>query len=315
MDKQTQVDVFNRLRALSDVNRSRILTLLRRNELTVSELCSVLQLPQSTVSRHLKVLLDAGWVASRADGTSRHYRIATSLDPPTAELWRIVGDQVAGLEVVAEDRERAREALRRRRERSRAFFSAAAQKWDDLRGQMFGRSAECSPLVALLDPIWTVGDLGTGTGLFAAQVAPFVREVIAVDDSAQMLAAARKRLKEFENVEVRQGPLEALPVEDVSLDVAVLQLVLHYVPDPPQVLSEVSRTLRRDGRIVIVDMRQHQRSEYQAEMGHVWLGFAEDTLATWLAEAGFERGTHHLLPPDPDAKGPPLFAASARKSA
>src|SRR6185436_1796618 len=143
---------------------------------------------------------------------------------------------------------------------------------------------------------------------------PFVARVIAVDRSRAMLKAARKRLAELDNVEVRQGELEALPIDERALDAATLCLVLHHVPDPPAVLGEAVRVLRRGGRLLVIDMLEHDRREYQQQMGHVWLGFAPAQVGEWLAAAGFDRIRVQPLPPAREAKGPALFAASARRT-
>jgi SAM-dependent methyltransferase len=138
----------------------------------------------------------------------------------------------------------------------------------------------------LLDERWVLGDLGCGTGQITEALAPFVTRVIAVDRSRAMLKAAKKRLAEVENVEVRQGELEALPIDDRALDAATLCLVLHHVPEPPAVLSEAVRVLRPGGRVLVIDMLEHERREYQQQMGHAWLGFAPAQMASWLEAAG-----------------------------
>jgi ArsR family transcriptional regulator len=296
---------------LGDATRSRLLLALDRHELTVGELCQVLQLPQSTVSRHLKILADEGWVVSRAEGTSRQYSLAP-LDAAARRLWHLVRDQVGDAVTAAHDRERLRSVLADRRVRSQEFFSTSAGQWDALREELFGRRADLLALPALLDEEWTIGDLGCGTGQLAAALAPFVRRVVAVDASRQMLAAARRRLADVENVELRQGELEALPLDDATLDAAVLALVLHYVVEPAKALAEARRVLRPGGRLLVVDMLPHAREEYRQQMGHVWPGFAEAQLGGWLADAGFARVRWRALPADPQAKGPVLFAASAR---
>lgn len=312
---EAKVSIFDRLSALADPTRARLLGVLERHELTVGELCSVLQLPQSTVSRHLKVLADEGWVAVRPDGTRRLYRlIEASLDPASRRLWRLVREQLAGLEIAEQDARRVQAVLALRRTRSQEFFSAAAGEWDRLRGELFGRSAELLPLLALLDDGWTVGDLGCGTGHVAQALAPFVRRVVAVDQSPAMLDAARRRLENVENVEIRAGTLEALPLDDGALDAAVLFLVLHYIAEPGRALAEAARALRPGGRLLVVDMVPHDRAEFRERMGHVWQGFTADELDDWLAAAGFGPCRYTPLPADPGAMGPRLFAATASRA-
>jgi ArsR family transcriptional regulator len=307
-------DFLARLGSLADPTRARLLLALERHELTVGELCQVLQLPQSTVSRHLKTLADDGWVTSRADGPSRRYRMA-ALDAPLRRLWTAVRDQLRDTAAARQDAHRIEGVLAQRRTTSEAFFAGAAGQWDALRAELFGQGADLHALLGLLDDQWTVGDLGCGTGQLSEALAPFVRRVIAVDASRAMLAAARKRLQSAPNVELRAGTLESLPVPDGELNAAVLSLVLHYTVEPAVVLAEAARAVRPGGKLLIIDMLPHDREEYRARMGHVWLGFGREQLSEWLQEAGFDSVHHPALPADPAAKGPALFVASARRAA
>jgi ubiquinone/menaquinone biosynthesis C-methylase UbiE len=306
--------IFDDLTALADATRSRMLLVLERHELTVSELCAVLQLPQSTVSRHLKTLADADWVTSRRDGTSRYYTLA--LDdraPATRRLWAILREQVGVTPGADQDARRLRVVLGRRQTKSQEFFASAAGQWDRLRQDLFGRASYLHALPGLLDPDWVIGDLGCGTGQVAAALAPFVKRVVAVDRSSDMLQAARRRVRDLPNVEVRRGDLEALPIQDGELDAATLLLVLHHLPEPAEALVEAARVLRPGGRLLISDMLPHDREAYRHQMGHVWLGFGEEALQRLLSNAGFDRARVAPLPADPDAKGPALFVASARR--
>lgn len=306
--------IHARLAALADSTRTRLLLLLGRHELSVNELCAALQLPQSTVSRHLKVLADGGWVVSRSEGPSRYYRLAPRLGRSARRLWQVVRQDLVSDPEAAQDEARAAEVLARRRERSKEFFATAAAQWDAVRTELLGVRAGLTGLLALLAEDLVVGDLGCGTGLVAAELAPFVGRVIGVDESKSMLAAARRRLADRRNVELRAGELEALPVADGELDAAVFSLVLHYVAEPAVALAEAWRAVRPGGRVVVVDMLAHGRTEYREQMGHVWQGFEEAQLCGWLAESGFGATRWTLLPPDPQVRGPVLFAASGVRS-
>ncbi|MFL5605241.1 MAG: ArsR/SmtB family transcription factor, partial [Gemmatimonadaceae bacterium] len=187
--------IFDRLSALADPTRSRLLLLLDRHELTVGELCGALQLPQSTVSRHLKTLADEGWVTARAEGTSRRYAMSgTALDPGARRLWHLVREQVSATPSAKHDLTRAERILLERRSTSQAFFTSRAGQWDKVRAELYGSRADLDPLIALADPNWTVADLGCGTGQTAEALAPYVKQVVAVDESSAMLSAARRRL-------------------------------------------------------------------------------------------------------------------------
>ena len=310
----TQPAIFTDLSILSDATRSRMLLLLDRNELMVSELCTVLQLPQSTVSRHLKTLLDAGWVASRREATSRYYTLAFDDRGPAARrLWGLLRDQLESTPGADQDARRVKGVLARRESKSQEFFASAAGQWDKLREDMFGGGSNLQALPALLDSTWAVADLGCGTGQVSAALAPFVGRVTAVDRSGEMLQTARRRLREFSNVDVRRGELEALPLGDAEFDAAVLMLVLHHVAEPPAVLREAARVLKPGGRLLVCDMLPHDREEYRTQMGHVWLGFEDEALKGMFAAAGFTSARVVALPPDPKAKGPALFVASAHR--
>jgi ubiquinone/menaquinone biosynthesis C-methylase UbiE/DNA-binding transcriptional ArsR family regulator len=314
MQGTTQTGIFDDLTALSDATRSRMLLLLERHELTVSELCTVLQLPQSTVSRHLKTLADADWVTSRRDGTSRYYTLALDeRNSSTRRLWAVLREQVATSVSADQDARRLKGVLARRQTKSEEFFASSAGQWDRLRQELFGRASSLHALPALFDPRWVVGDLGCGTGQTTAAIAPFVARVVAVDRSGEMLQAARRRLRDQSNVDIRRGELETLPISDGELDVAIMMLVLHHVPDPAAVLGEAARVVRPGGRLVVCDMLPHDREEYKQQMGHVWLGFSEDQVARMLSVSGFEHPRIVAMPADPDAKGPALFVASGEK--
>lgn len=297
---------------LADLTRCRILSLLSGHELTVSELSLALQLPQSTASRHLKVLSDGGWIEGRREGTSHFYRLDLErLEAPARQLWDLVRDQMVDTDLEVQDRARLDSVLAERRSRSQAFFSTTAGRWDHLRDELFGQRFDLMALAGLLDPSWRVGDLACGTGRIAEALAPFVARVEAVDDSSAMLDAARRRLGRFDNVTVRRGTLEDLPIPERSLDAATLVLALHHVAEPRRVLSEVRRVLAPGGRLLLVDMVSHDRESFRNEMGHLWLGFAESDIEAYLAASGLELRRHQLLPPDAAARGPNLFVATA----
>src|SRR3954470_11913079 len=246
--------ILDHLSALADTTRSRILLLLDRHELTVSEICDVMQLPQSTASRHLKALADTGWIAARAEGTSNLYSMTRDgLDPAARRLWTLVREQVGSTPAATQDQRRLQTVLAERRTKSQEFFSSSAGQWDRLREELFGERFHLAALAALAEPGWTVGDLGCGTGQVSSALAPFVSHVIAVDASAAMLHAAKKRLSGFDNVDLRRGDLESLPIDDARLDAATLMLVLHHVADPERAIADIARVLKPGGRLIIVD--------------------------------------------------------------
>jgi ArsR family transcriptional regulator len=303
--------ILDHLASLADTTRSRLLLLLDRHELTVSELCGIMQLPQSTVSRHPKALSDSGWVSARADGTSHLYTMTRDeLDGGARRLWSLVRDQVGPSPAASQDQRRVQAALADRRTKSQEFFSSSAGQWDRLRDELYGERFHLGALAALAEADWVLGDLGCGTGETSATLAPFVQHVIAVDASAPMLQAARKRLQPFDNVELRRGELEALPIDDARLDAATLMLVLHYVVEPLRALAEVARVLKPGGSSSSTCCRTIATTP--SADGARLARFAEDQISRLLIEAGFGKRIVPLAP-DARAKGPGLFVATGEK--
>lgn len=315
--EETRPAILDTATLLADTTRCRILQILEDQELTVSELCSILQLPQSTVSRHLRILADDQWVQSRRDGTSNLYR-PVAVNGAAGSLWRLIREQLSSNAAVQRDRLRLKGVLRERISRSEQFFASSAGEWDRLRDDLFGPRFDLLAMAWLLGSDLTVGDLACGTGRVAEALAPAVGKVLAIDQSEGMLEAAHRRLDDFENVELREGRLESLPIADHTLDVAALFLALHLSPDPLRVLSEARRVLRPGGRLLVVDLLPHAREELRQEMGHVWLGFSQDQMAGYLQPAGFSTASkafrYSPLPAVPASTGPGLFVAVAQTS-
>ncbi len=301
--------------SLADPTRLRLLQLLERHELGVLELCDVLQMPQSSVSRHLKVLVDQGWLEGRAQGTNRLYRMAEGERESAArKLWLLAREQTSAWPTLQQDRLRLTRRLSERAPAAQAFFAGAAGRWDKLRGELYGAAFSREALFALLPADWVVADLGCGTGQTAMALAPHVRQVIGIDQSSAMLKAARKRVAGFANVELRQGSLEALPLEDASVDGALLLLALSYVSDPARALVEMVRVLRTGGRAVVVDLLRHDREDFRRQMGQQSLGFEPDALSRLLAHSGLQSVSCRTLSPEPQARGPALLLASATRA-
>jgi ArsR family transcriptional regulator len=291
-----------------------MLAVLEGRELTVSELCDIVQLPQSTVSRHLKTLADGEWVTSRRDGTSRLYTLPfDDLDPSARNLWQVVREQVVSSPAASHDERRLKQVLTRRRSQSEAFFSSSAGQWDRLREELFGSTSYLRALAGLLDAGLVVGDLGCGTGIVSEWLGLFAERIIAVDASKEMLDAASERLAGQTHIELRHGSLEKLPIDDGELDLAFMMLVLHHLPEPRRALAEAARGMKPAGRLLILDMLPHEHEEYRQTMGHVWLGFDEKQMTQWLRAAGFNDVRWRALPPESKTKGPSLFVATARR--
>jgi ArsR family transcriptional regulator len=241
--------------------------------------------------------------------------VSSRLDAQTKALWSVVRAQMSSSPGATQDARRATGVLAKRRDKALIFFRDSADTWDKMRADMIGARTDLLALLDLLDERWVVGDLGCGAGHITDALAPCVAKVIAVDESGPMLGVAKQRLEEHPNVELRVGTIEALPIDDGTLDAAVLFLVAHFITDPSKVMHEVRRVLKPGGRLLIVDLMSHDRVDYIVQLGHVWQGFDGEQVKEWLANAGFTSCRYRPLPADPDAKGPTLFVASARRPA
>ena len=307
--------LLTRLAALGDPARLRMLRLLEREELSVGELARALQLPQSTVSRHLKTLHGGHWLIKRTEGTASLYRLSpVSLSDEARALWTVAASQLDPSPTLREDDERLDAVLLDRRQTdAAAFFGRVGGEWDEVRRELFGDGFTASALLGLLPEEWTVADIGCGTGDASRHLAPLVRRVIAVDREPAMLEAARRRLEDASNVDYRLGDLNALPIDDASVDAAIVSLVMHYVEQPAPACGEIARCLRPGGRVIVIDMLTHDREAYRLRMGHVHMGFDEATVGGWAVAAGLELQRFRSLPRDTETKGPGLFAADLRR--
>ncbi len=311
---ETPLDLLARMDCLADETRLRLLRLIENQELAVIDLCDVLQMPQSTVSRHLKLLTDHGWCHSTRQGTTNLYcMLLDELEPAARRLWQLTREQTRHWPTLHQDELRLQRRLRQRQEQSQsqAFFAGSAGQWDQLRRQLYGSSFDLSAQLALLPRHWVLADLGCGAGNLTATLSPHVQQVIGVDESEPMLDAARQRTAGLPNVDLRLGALDHMPIDTAACDGALLVLVLTYLAQPLAVLREMARILRPGGAAVVVDLLRHDREEFRRQLGQQWPGFEQRALSSHLREAGFTDITWQELPPEPDAKGPALFLARA----
>jgi len=297
--------------SLADATRLRLLRLLEKHELGVVDLCEVLQMPQSTVSRHLKVLGDQGWVLSRRQATTNLYSMPTDeLATPAKKLWAVAREQTGNWATLQQDELRLQRRLAKHPGDTKAFFAGAAGQWDKLRSELYGDRFSMAAMLALLPSDAVIADLGCGTGQLLADLAPHVRRVIGIDNSPAMLKAARKRTHGLKHVELHEGELNALPIEDGACDAALLVLVLTYIESPDAVLREMARILKPGGKAVVVDLLLHDREDFRREKEQRWPGFEPKTLAAMLLDAGFEKSSCRMLPTEPRATGPALILAT-----
>lgn len=303
--------VLGLLDALREPTRVRLLRLLEQYELGVAELCEVLQLPQSTVSRHLKMLSDMGWLRSRRRGTTHLYRMGRDeLEPRASRIWEVIGQEIDGWAALEQDRVRLEALLARRRSSGRAFFDDTAHRWESVRRELYGSGYAAAALAQLIGRDWVVADLGCGNGEIAALLAERARLVIGVDQSEEMLRQAAARASGLENLELRQGELERVPIEDAGCDAALILLSLSYVERPERAIAELPRILQPGGRAVVVDLLRHDREDFQYETGQLHMGFDTKEVTGWMEDSGLHDVHVRPLAPDPGVTGPALLLAA-----
>lgn len=304
-----------RLAALAEPLRLRMLRLLERQELSVGEVARIVQLPQSTVSRQLKVLSDAGFLTRRSEGTATLYRMVMDDLPPEARsLWQPIREQLLHSPDDADDARRLEAVLAERRTDSASFFGRLGGEWDQVRRSLFGAKFTALALLGLLPRNWVIADVGCGAGDAAELLAPHAEKVIGIDNSEAMLAAAAERLSGFGNIELVKGDVSRLPLKARSVDACVSLLLLHHVDDPGAAIAQMARVLRRTrggGVVLICDMVRHERAEYRHTMGHKHPGFSKETMLRFFQGAGLRDGQYVELPRDTEGKGPGLFTATA----
>ncbi len=278
-------------RLLGDEARLRLLRVLDQDRFNVKELTGILGLAQSGVSRHLGLLKEAGLVAEERDGSYTFYRLAPAVrDEKKGALWPVLQAQfrdAAGSAALKADEARLQEVLRLRREN----FEHVSPDTRDGRQLVPGRSwAAWSRAMSLLLPPLDVADLGCGEGYLTVETARWARRVVAVDRSTGVLdrakaLAARKRLT---NITWKKGELEKLPIDDGTMDVALLSQALHHAGEPAAALAEAARILKPGGRLLILDLRRHDETWVREKLGDQWFGFSDDHLTGLLTRAGFK---------------------------
>jgi ubiquinone/menaquinone biosynthesis C-methylase UbiE/DNA-binding transcriptional ArsR family regulator len=278
------------LRALSDQTRLRIVALLEKEELSVNELQEATHLGQSRISTHLGQLQEAGLVQSRREGKRTFYRVNQHADAIAREFIQLA---IRGAREMAEhggDQINLRRILARRHEQAQIFFNQVAGRFDRVYGP--GRSWQAfGHLLLRIVPPLVVADLGAGEGLLSELLAARAKKVIAVDNSAKIVEFGAKKAKKngLKNLEFRLGDLQHPPIEAESVDLVILSQALHHAEEPAKALKSAHRLLRPGGRILILDLQQHQFEKARELYGDRWLGFAQSDLHRWLEEAGFKQ--------------------------
>lgn len=280
------------LKAAGESSRFRILVLLSRGDLTVSDLTSILNQSQPRVSRHLKLLLEAGLIGRYQEGSWAFFRLSDN-DVAREFALGLVGRVDPADPLVLRDMERLEAVKRKNRERAAEYFSANAAQWDQLRALHVPDDAVEAALVKLVGktPLNAMLDLGTGTGRLLEIFAPLYRRGVGLDMSREMLSVARANLDKagVQHAQVRQGDIYAPPVDRDAFDLVTIHQVLHYLDNPGLAIAEAAKVLRPAGRLVIVDFAPHDFEFLREEQAHVRLGFTDRQIADWIKEAGLEQ--------------------------
>jgi len=277
-------------RLLGDEARLRLLRVLDKDRFNVKELTGILGLAQSGVSRHLGLLKEAELVVEERDGAYSFYRLSPALrEGDKSPLWPLLRAQFDSSEdttPIKADEARLQEVLRLRREN----FEHVGPDTRDGRQLVPGRSwAAWSRALGLLLPALDVADLGCGEGYLTIESARWAKHVTAIDRSAGVLARARAvaARKKFTNITWKKGELENLPIDDGSMDVALLSQALHHAAEPAAALGEALRILKPGGRLLILDLRPHDETWVREKLGDRWFGFSDEHLSGLLTRAGF----------------------------
>ncbi len=276
------------LKAIADPTRLRLLLLVARSELAVTDLTWIVRQSQPRVSRHLKILTEAGLLERHKEGSWVYYRLAQS-----GEAGGFLPALVAAIDAnapdVARDLERLADIQTSRATAAQTYFASHAAQWDEIRALYVSESAVESEILRLLGgrPITTLLDVGTGTGRILEVMAPHIRRGIGIDNSREMLALARARLdrNDLQHCQVRQGDFYDLPVENGGFDAVVFHQVLHFAEDPKAAVAKAADVLAQDGRMLIADFAPHQHEELRRDHAHRRLGFSDEQMAEYFGAA------------------------------
>lgn len=294
-------DVLAALAAAGEPTRLRLLVLLSEAELTVSELVTILGQSQPRISRHLKLMVEAGLLERHREGAWVFLLVPQT--GPMARLARRVVEAIAPEDPVRQsDLQRLAEVRQARSEQAARYFATQAETWDRVRAlHVSEEKVEAAILKAIGPaPLQAVLDVGTGTGRILELLAPRADRLLGIDQSPQMLAMARARLERagLRNAQLRQGDIFALPAERNTYDLVVLHQVLHYLDDPSRALREAARSLRPGGRLLVIDFAPHDEESLRTVHAHRRLGFSHEEISTYLTEAGLDVTATRDLAPD-----------------
>ena len=283
-------DSWETLKLLADSTRVRILSLLMREELSVAELQEVLDMGQSRISSHLGLLRQGELVHVRREGKKTFYALNRRFDPQGSVLMEAACASVDGSEQIFFDHENLKRILEKRKQQSEQYFNSVAGRLG--KNYCPGRSWEAIGHFLLhLTPKIRIADLGAGEGLISQLLARRAEQVTCIDNSTKMVEFGRELAKKngFSNLEYQLGDIEKVPLEDESVDLALLSQALHHAQHPEDAVQEAFRILEPGGELIIIDLLEHQFEKARELYADIWLGFSENTLYQFLKNAGFRK--------------------------
>ena len=280
------MELIKCFKALSDQTRLRLLYLLKQFELNVNEIVLIVDMIQSGVSRHLKILMESGLLTSRRDGSYMYYSAAKN---DTVKTFISLIDQSPEKEnIIGKDLRKAGEIIQIRQNKTQRFFKTVASRWDQLKKEVLGEFNLDAVILEKIALDGTIADLGCGTGELIEMLSKGnVDKLIGIDSSPEMLEQARSRLSGTHHAALRLGELEHLPMKNREINTAIMNMVLRHVSQPERSIAEVYRVLKPGGLFILSDFEKHDQENIQALMGGSWLGFEKTKIYGWLEDAGF----------------------------
>jgi ubiquinone/menaquinone biosynthesis C-methylase UbiE len=280
------MEILNHFKALSDSTRIRVLNILLNHELNVNEIVYLMDMAQPRISRHLKILTDAGLLECRRDGKSSFYLVPAK--GPGREIIDAIQYLMADEPLLKQDLVHAENFVLARKEKAVQFFDRIASRWDLLKREILGDFDLNEAVIQAMPRSNVAVDLGCGTGELVERLQSIAEHVIGVDSSSRMIELARSRAyPDKERVDLRLGELEHLPLKNNEADCVVVSMVLHHLSTPNRFVSEVRRVMKKNGTLVIVDFDKHNDESLRQTYGDRWLGFSKNEILGILKPKGF----------------------------
>ncbi len=280
------MEIIKQFKALSDPTRLRLLNILNQYELNVNEIVSIVDMIQSGVSRHLKILLEAGLLLLRKDGSFIYYAADKTRD--ALPLINLACARLEQETVCAQDLQRAKQSITLRKNRTKRFFRTVAPQWDRLKKEVLGAFDLNGVLKQMALAGDRVADLGCGTGeMLGSLFLENKKNLIGVDSSPEMLEQARIKLPGLNAIDLRLGELENLPMKNQEVNIVIMSMVLYHIFEPEKSLHEVFRVLKPGGLFLLADFEKHDQENIKEIIGGSWLGFEKQQINSWLSTCGF----------------------------